>query len=86
MNTKTEDFTNYIFKTITVAELNTLHTISEIERSQIVTILRMSIDNHFKVVATFFMSNALPPGFIIVPITSLHKTLNNVLTKLLFLF
>ena len=40
------DFTiNHVFKSMTVQELNTLHTICELERTQLLTILAMSVKN-----------------------------------------
>ena len=40
------DFTiNHVFKSMTVQELNTLHTVCEIERTQLLTILAMSVKN-----------------------------------------
>ena len=40
------DFTiNHVFKSKTVQELNTLHTICELERTQLLTILAMSVKN-----------------------------------------
>ena len=40
------DFTkNHVFKSKTVQELNTLHTVCELERTQLITILAMSVKN-----------------------------------------
>ena len=40
------DFTmNHVFKSMSVQELNTLHTICELERAQLLTILAMSVKN-----------------------------------------
>ena len=40
------DFTiNHVFKSMTVQELNTLHTVCELERTQLLTILAMSVKN-----------------------------------------
>ena len=40
------DFTiNQVFKSLTVQELNTLHTVCELERTQLLTILAMSVKN-----------------------------------------
>ena len=36
---------NHVFKSMSVAELNTLHTICEVERTQLLTILAMSVKN-----------------------------------------
>ena len=36
---------NHVFKSMTVQELNTLHTICELERTQLLTILAMSVKN-----------------------------------------
>ena len=45
INTKI-DFTKYhVFKSMTVQELNTLHTVRELERTQLLTILAMSVKN-----------------------------------------
>ena len=45
INTKI-DFTKvHVFKSMTVQELNTLHTVSELERTQLLTILGMSVKN-----------------------------------------
>ena len=40
------DFTiNHVFKSMTVQELNTLHTVCELKRTQLLTILAMSVTN-----------------------------------------
>ena len=40
------DFTiNHVFKSMTVQELNTLHRVCELERTQLLTILAMSVKN-----------------------------------------
>ena len=40
------DFTiNHVFKSMKVQELNTLHTVCELERTQLLTILAMSVEN-----------------------------------------
>ena len=44
MNTKIKYSTNRVFETMSVAELNTRHT-SEVERTQLVTSLAMSVKN-----------------------------------------
>ena len=44
-NTKTDFTKNYVFKSTTVQELNTLHTVFELERTQLLTILAMSVTN-----------------------------------------
>ena len=46
INTKI-DFTknHHVFKSMTVQELNTLHTVCELERTQLLTILAMSVKN-----------------------------------------
>ena len=45
INTKIEYTLNYVFGFMTVQELNTLHTICELERNQLLTILAMSVQN-----------------------------------------
>ena len=45
INTKIEYTINHVFRSMTVQELNTLHTICESERNQLLTILAMSVQN-----------------------------------------
>ena len=45
INTKTDYIINHVFRSMTVQELNTLHTKYELERNQLLTILAMSIQN-----------------------------------------
>ena len=45
INTKIEYTINHVFRSMTVQELNTLHTICELERNQLLTILAMSVQN-----------------------------------------
>ena len=45
INTKIDYAINHVFKTMTVSELNTLHTVCELERTQLLTILAMSVKN-----------------------------------------
>ena len=43
--TKTDFTINHVFKSMTVQELNTLHRVCELERTQLLTILAMSVKN-----------------------------------------
>ena len=43
INTKVDYTTNHVFRSMTVQELNTLHTVCELERNQLLTILAMSV-------------------------------------------
>ena len=45
INTKIDYTNNHVFRSMTVQELNTLHTICELERNQLLTILAMSVQN-----------------------------------------
>ena len=45
INTKIDNTINQVFRPITVQELNTLHTICELERNQLLTKLTMSVQN-----------------------------------------
>ena len=45
INTKIDYTINHVFRSMTVQELNTLHTIYELERNQLLTILAMSVQN-----------------------------------------
>ena len=45
INTKFDHTINHVFRSMTVQELNTLHTICELERNQLLTKLAMSIQN-----------------------------------------
>ena len=45
INTKIDYNINHVFRSMTVQELNTLHTICELERNQLLTILAMSVQN-----------------------------------------
>ena len=45
INTKIDYTINHVFRSMTVQELNTLHTICELERSHLLTILAMSVQN-----------------------------------------
>ena len=45
INTKTVYTINHVFRSMTGQELNTLHTIYELERKQLLTILAMSVQN-----------------------------------------
>ena len=44
-NTKIDYYINHVVKSISVAELNTLHTNCEVERTQHLTVLAMSVKN-----------------------------------------
>ena len=55
INTKIDYTINHVFRSITVQELNTLHTICELERNQLLTIEVIS-----------YMLKAQPPGFMTV--------------------
>ena len=46
INTKIDYTINHVFRSMTVQELNTLQTICELERNQLLTILAMSVQNH----------------------------------------
>ena len=45
INTEIDYSFNQVFKIMSVAEFNTLHTICEVERTQLLTILAMSVKN-----------------------------------------
>ena len=45
VNTKIDFTINHVFKSMTVQELNTLQTVCELERTQLLTILAMSVKN-----------------------------------------
>ena len=45
INTKIDYTINHVFRSMTVQELNTRHTICELERNQLLTILAMSVQN-----------------------------------------
>ena len=45
INTKIDFTINHVLKSMTVQELNTLHTVCELERTQLLTILAMSVKN-----------------------------------------
>ena len=45
INTKLDFTINHVFKSMKVQELNTLHTVFELERTQLLTILAMSVKN-----------------------------------------
>ena len=45
INTKIDYTINHVFRSMTVQELNTLHTVCELERNQLLTILAMSVQN-----------------------------------------
>ena len=45
INTKLDFTINHVFKSMTVQELNTLHTVCELERTQLLTIPAMSVKN-----------------------------------------
>ena len=45
INTKIDYTINHVFRSMTVQELNTLQTICEVERNQLLTILAMSVQN-----------------------------------------
>ena len=45
INTKIDFTINHVFKSMTIQELNTLHTVCELERTQLLTILAMSGNN-----------------------------------------
>ena len=46
MNTKIESTINHVFRSMTVQELNTLHTVYELERNQLLTILAKAVQTH----------------------------------------
>ena len=81
INTKIDYTINHVFRSMTVQDLNTLHTICELERNQLLTILAMSVQNHqlagfFKPVieVIFCTSKAQPPGSVTVLISYLLNT------------
>ena len=45
INTKIDYTVNHVFPSMTVQELNTLHTVCELERKQLLTKLAMSVQN-----------------------------------------
>ena len=45
INSKIEYAMNYVFRSMTVQELKTLHTVCELERNQLLTILAKSVQN-----------------------------------------
>ena len=45
INTKIDNTTNHVFRSMTIQELNTLHTVCDLERNQLLTILAMSVQN-----------------------------------------
>ena len=45
MNTKIDYTINHVFRSMTVQEVNALHTVCELERNQLLTILAMSVQN-----------------------------------------
>ena len=45
INTKIDFTMNHLFKSMAVQEINTLHTVCELERTQLLTILAMSVKN-----------------------------------------
>ena len=45
INTQIDYIINHVFRSMTVQELNTLHTVCELERNQLLTILAMSVQN-----------------------------------------
>ena len=45
INTKIDFTINHVFESMTVPELNTLHTVCELKRTQLLTILAMSVRN-----------------------------------------
>ena len=45
INTKIDYSINHVFKSMSVAELDTLHTICEVEHTQLLTTLAMSVKN-----------------------------------------
>ena len=45
MNTRIDYTINHVFRSMTVQEQNTLHTVCELERNQLLTILAMSVQN-----------------------------------------
>ena len=45
INTKIDYTINHVFRSMIVQELNTLHTVCELERNQLLTILAMSVQN-----------------------------------------
>ena len=45
INTKNDFSINHVFKSMTAQELNTLHLVCELERTQLLTILAMSVKN-----------------------------------------
>ena len=55
INTKFDFTINHVFKSMKVQELNTLHTVCELERTQLLTILAMSVKN--PQLAGFFTGN-----------------------------
>ena len=59
---------NHVFRSMLVQELNPLHTICELERSQLLTILAMSVPNPQ---LTGFLLTENPSKFFICP--GLHR-------------
>ena len=45
INTKIDYTVNHVFRSMTVQELNTLHTVCELERNQLLTKLALSVQN-----------------------------------------
>ena len=69
INTKIDYTNTHVFRSMTVQELNTYHTICELERNQLLTILAMSVQKPQLagfLLKTFCTSKAPPPGSMIV--------------------
>ena len=68
INTKIDYTLNHVFRSMTVQELRTLHTVCELERNQLLTILAMSVQNpqftEFVVISYTLKAQLL--GFMIV--------------------
>ena len=45
INTKIDYTINHVFRSMTVQDVNTLHTVRELERNQILTIIVVSVQN-----------------------------------------
>ena len=84
INTKIDYTINHVFRSMTVQEINTLHTICELKRNQFLTILAMSVQNpqlagfllagKQLIEVTFCKLKAPPPGSLTVLISYLLYT------------
>ena len=84
INTKIDYTLNHVFRSMTVQELNTLHTVSELERNQLLTKQAMSVQN--PQLAGFLLTGSRRLKAQLLGFTTVHIFFSFILTDALIVY